>query len=174
MHLYCVATSTVLILFWQTLWFFFSLVFTDKKHPLSTFFKGSRWDCPNLCAVCSQIQDDSSGNSLLFVLSSLMFVSGSCLCLLSSGVLIWVYRGVEDDICQRIYVKMKEVTQGLRGNECVSANRSGIRLLQCLQATLWKFLKYFYPLLFHFFVLCRFFFFFTFSFNLHLMECIQK
>lgn len=32
-------------------------------------------------AVCSQIQDDSSGKSLLFVLSSLMFASGSCLCL---------------------------------------------------------------------------------------------
>lgn len=91
---------------------------------------------------------------------------------LSSGALMWVYRGVEDDICQRIYVKMKEVTQGLRGNECVSANRSGIRLLQCLQATLWKFLKYFYPLLFHF--LSYVDFFLTFSFNLHLMECIQK
>lgn len=144
MLLHCVAILIVILHFGK-LWVRNGLYFSSFYRwiaPLSFFFAGSCWDCPDLCAVCFQIQDDNSGMCLLFVRSHLTAASGSCLCLFVLHALMWVNGGVEDDICLRSYVKMKVVTQGLEGSACVGANRLGIRLLQDLQTKLRKFLVF--------------------------------
>ncbi len=159
MHLYYVPISTIV----------YSFLAHSEETALFSLLQIKSGPCPRslqeaveivlTSAVCSQIQDDSSEKSLLFVLSSLMFASGSCLCLfviLCSDVGIqrcWGWH-LSEDLCEN----ESGHTRSLREWIC-QCKQVCIRLLQCLKATL-EILKHLYPLQFHFFLSYFYFIFF--------------
>ncbi len=149
MHLYYVPISTIV----------YSFLAHSEETALFSLLQIKSGPCPRSLQEAVEIVLPSAHRFKMTAVGRVcsLFCHLSCLlqevaCVfLSSCALMWVYRGVEDDICQRIYVKMKVVTQGLWGSEYVSANRSAS---DCYSAWKhWKFLKHLYPLQFHFFCL---------------------